>query len=702
MTMKELEKKLRRQDYRQAKLYLFCNFVSLMLITAYSIMMLAPTVLDVLPEGGDSRKQMVAIFVMAAVGCVAFTIYATALFFRRKSRQVGILMALGASKRQLAPMLYREVLVLGLLSCACGVAAGFPFVALIWNSFRLLIVDSAEMALHIRMECLKIPLAFLLLVIVLACVTAKSYLKRTDILDTIKEEHRNEPIKELGKWCGPAGIVILLVGAVTGYYAPEVYMNLTQSYGGAWLNLFYVPVFIGLYMMLLHTVVHGWHVRKKTYGKNLVSRSMMKFQGKQTVNNLLVSTVLLAGACFAVFYVPAMATGNFLNVRNRTYDYLYHYRADQEVPGREETEKLASEYSVSLKDWHEAPYLSLGMDGMKYKEDGKRFYYEYEKLKTEGNFFSEEGFRELTGISVTVEPGTYLAVSDEEGSIYSRQLATDSTILTNMATRETLDVRFADYVCYDLLVVVDTGYYVLNDADYGKIAEGITGEWSGRMAAFNADGEDSYPFADRFFRTLISSFDENCEVPSYYDRVQKISENEKGEVYWGDTEDMEEVSFEKPDSSGFRQFWRYMPKFRVMDQNDFLRTYAVYLMVFIFIFLICLTAACVICYTRCQTIAVSNRYVFDDLRKLGAPPAFLKQEVKRQCRTVIRTPSVIGICMMTLLYMMIMYANDGKIGTSEVIALGVCGVLILLIILLLYIIYRGTVRMLVKELEIEE
>lgn len=698
--MKELEKKLRRQDYRQAKLYLFCNFVSLMLITAYSIIMMAPTVLDVLPEGGDSRKQMVAIFVMAAVGCVAFTIYATALFFRKKSRQVGILMALGASKRQLAPMLYREILVLGLLSCACGVAAGFPFVALIWNGFRLLIVDSAEMALNIRMECLKMPSAFLVLVILLACVTAKRYLKRTDILDTIQEEHRNEPIKELGKWCGPAGIVILLAGAVMGYYAPEIYMGLTQSYGGAWLNLFYVPVLIGLYMMLLHTVVHGWHFRKKAFGKNLVSRSMMKFQGKQTVNNLLVSTVLLAGACFAVFYVPAMAAGNFLNIKNRTYDYLYHYRADQRVPGREETEKLASEYGVSLKDWHEASYLSLGMDGMKYKEDGNKFYHEYEELKSEGNFFSEEGFRELTGISVTVEPGTYLAVSDKEGSVYSRQLTTGSTCFTNMATRETLDVRFADYVCYDLLVG-ETEYYVLNDADYKKIAEGITGEWSGKLAVFNADGEDDYRFADRLFRTLISSFDKSCEMPCYYDRVQKISENEKGEVYWGDTEDMEEISFEKPDSSGFRQFWRYMPKFRILDQNDFIRTYAVYLMVFVFIFLICITAACVISYTRCQTIAVNNRYVFDDLRKLGASPVFLKQEVKRQCLTVIRTPAVIGICMMTLLYMMIMYANDGKISVSELAALGVCGVLILLIILLLYMVCRGTVKALVRELEIE-
>ncbi len=64
-TMRDLEKKLRKLDYHQARLYLFCNFISLMLITAYSIMMLSPTVQEVFPEGGDSRKQMQAIFVLA-------------------------------------------------------------------------------------------------------------------------------------------------------------------------------------------------------------------------------------------------------------------------------------------------------------------------------------------------------------------------------------------------------------------------------------------------------------------------------------------------------------------------------------------------------------------------------------------------------------------------------------------------------------
>ena len=40
-TLKQLEKKLQKADTKIAGLYLFCNFISLLLITAYSAMMLS-------------------------------------------------------------------------------------------------------------------------------------------------------------------------------------------------------------------------------------------------------------------------------------------------------------------------------------------------------------------------------------------------------------------------------------------------------------------------------------------------------------------------------------------------------------------------------------------------------------------------------------------------------------------------------------
>lgn len=184
-TMAELESRLRRTNQKQAALYLFCNFISLMLMTAYSGLMFSPTVQDIFPPGGDSRKQLYAIFVLALFGCVIFTIYAASLFFRKKSRQLGILMALGASRKTLAPGLFREVLLLSGSSAVLGTLAGFPFLFLLWTAFRIFIVNSEEMVLNVDFRCLWVSAGFTALVVICACVLAFLYMKRTNILDVI-------------------------------------------------------------------------------------------------------------------------------------------------------------------------------------------------------------------------------------------------------------------------------------------------------------------------------------------------------------------------------------------------------------------------------------------------------------------------------------------------------------------------------------
>ncbi len=83
------------------------------------------------------------------------------------------------------------------------------------------------------------------------------------------------------------------------------------------------------------------------------------------------------------------------------------------------------------------------------------------------------------------------------------------------------------------------------------------------------------------------------------------------------------IDYEQRDSSSFRMFWQYMPQFRVLDKADFVKTTAVFLTLFIFIALVCFAAVAVIAFTRCMTIALANRWAYDDLRRLGAPNIYL-------------------------------------------------------------------------------
>lgn len=702
MTMQKLEQKLQTADRKQAALYLFCNFISLMLITAYAAMMFSPTVQEILPTGGDSRKQMYMIFALALFGCVVFTVYAASLFFRKKSRQIGILMALGASRKRLAPGLFREVLTLGGVSSALGIAAGFPFVWILWNGFRVLVVNTEEMVFRMDFSCLIVSAAFFVLVLVCACVLAFVYLRKTNIIDVVQEEHKNEPVREPGRWCGPVGIVLLFAGAVLGYNAGTIYCNVFQKYmPPAWVNIGYAPVFVGLYMVVLHTVVYGWGRRRRNPYKSIISRSMMKFQGKQTVNSLLVSTVLIAGGCFGIFYLPIISSGLFREVDVRTVDYVLSWRADQQGMTQEELRSLAGKYGVSLEEIRQCDYLSLAFDGTALRKvENNTASYEYFPCVAECKVFSERDFERLTGIETKVESGTYLGVTNEdESSLYATP--TETTLLTNPSTKQTLQTSFAGYQKFGPMVS-NIPCYILDDADFAKIAPELSEDWKGSYVCFDVKGEDIYEFALELFHTLVKRTGPECATSRIYDRISEQNAIASGEKYFEGYEDELRVDLSSPDATEFRTFWTYMPKIRILDKTDFLKTFAVYLMTFLFIAIVCFTAALVIGYTRCQTIALNNRYIFDDLRRLGASPAFLDCEVRRQCGVVFRIPSVIGMTAMVFLYAMLLYANDGGYTPAELSGFGLCMVVIALIAAGVYLVYAATVKKIKKQLEIEK
>ena len=78
----------------------------------------------------------------------------------------------------------------------------------------------------------------------------------------------------------------MLLGAVLGYMMPTFFVKVLHWYApGAVDALFYLPALAGLYMVLLHTVVNGWRRGANRY-KHIISVSMMKFQGRQTVRNM--------------------------------------------------------------------------------------------------------------------------------------------------------------------------------------------------------------------------------------------------------------------------------------------------------------------------------------------------------------------------------------------------------------------------------
>lgn len=695
---------LRKKNRKNYTLYFVCNFTALLLITAYSAILTSPTVLLVLPEGGDSRKQAMMIFALACVGCVIFTIYAGNIFFRMKSRELGIFLALGTSKKVLRNHLYKDTAVTSLSASLLGTALGIPFAWSIWQLFRLLVVDSDEMHLVLDVRCLLIPAAFVLIILFFAFLLGRRTLYRTNIMDVVNEEHKNEPVRDVKPWYASVGILLMIFGGTAGYFGPAIYQVVFRRFSSPFLPLLYIPLFIGLYMFLLHVVVRGFGSHKKHPYKGIISRSMMKFQGKQTVNNMMVIALLVAGGAFALFYIPTLQVGQAIQVKATPYDYSFHYPVGQPVPGKEEIADLAKDYDLSIKDYKEEATILLGMSTTveRTTDDGK-LYTVYEEFANEGTFLTASAFEFLTGQKTEVAPGTYKAVSNEdETDTYWLTSGADQII--NMTTMEKLPVTFDGYLHYSLFSG-RSNYYVLNDADYEKMAVGLGDEWKEHQVLFNIDGEDNYEFADKLFHVFMDALGEKFAISFGYDRVVKYGRSVDGESYYLDEPEYAaaaKVDYEDCDGSNFRFGWKYMPSFKMLDSTDFVRTTAVYLMLFLFITIICVMAALIICYTRSISIVLNNRYVFEDLKRLGASPAFLTKEVKAQARKIFFTPSIIGMVAMYLFFSMILYANDGTISYTEIASLLVCLALLFVLFLIIWIVYNTTIRKMKQMLGIED
>lgn len=695
----EVYRHLRRKNWRQYALLAGCTFFSVLLITAYACMMRSPTVLTILPEGGDSRKQVMMVFVLAVLGCAVFTTYASGLFFRQKSREIGTFLALGATRHQLKTELSKELALLSLGSCAAGALLGVPLSWGIWQIFRTMIVDTEEMVLRFDAQAYLFALAFSVFVILMLFLMGWRSIRRTNIIDIVQESHKSEPIRAVPRWYGPVGVLLIALGGFLGYFMSSFFVKVLHWYAPSVVDaLFYLPALIGLYILLLHTVVNGWGGKKKQY-RDLISTSMMKFQGRQTVRNMLVMTVLLAGAYFASFYAPMMLSSSGTSVASRPYDYLYHYRCDQDMIGQNDVAQLAQKHNVDITTWVTATGSILGTDGMEHIETessiGVTYTEEYRELLQSATFLPERAYNAITGQKIDLAPGTCANVLDDDGGS-SYLSGGDVTHLTNMVTGKTLDVTPAEPLSYTMLL----GCYVLDDRDYEAISAGLTGQWQEDYVLFNVtDVEASFPFAKALFYDIVDHSGPEVEVFDAWDPVARQIAIEETGSYFCDPESLEEsgtssIDYDKPDSTEFRTSWKYMPQFKILDETELVKTMAVFLMLFIFIAIVCFAAVIVISFTRCMTIGMTNARVYDDLRHLGAPRSYLYRSVKGQVSRVFRVPILVGTILIYAFYTLIMYSNGEPMGITPNEASGMitCLGVIAVVSLLLYLVYRLTLK----------
>lgn len=699
MSLHKLFSKLRRQNKGQYLMLGFCIFLSVLLLTAFALMYFGPTVQDFLPEGGDTRKLAVLLIGVTAVGCTIFTLYASSLFFRFKSREYGIFLALGTSKKQLNPILFRELGYITVFSAIMGLVLAIPASYFIWKLFEFFIVSTEEMHYQFGFQGFLFGIFFSLILALLLFFYGARFVKKSNIMDILRTQHKTELVKLIPSWTGKLGIFLTAAGLFTAMVIPFFSARVWNQKMPAFFNVFYLFALVGIYLLMLSIVAQGKAGRRKEkYYKNLVFISMMRFKAKSTTRNMCVITLLLFTSLFAAFYGMLYSDTSSLKNLSNQRAFTLHFPARENQVSSDDIRMLADKYQMDLQHFSKAEVSNLVIS-WKHRDlsDNGEYFMEDTPNGKLALFFPASLYEEITGQVIDVPKGNYkVIVSGNSSSFWEPEDGLYAAF--NPSTETSYSLQYAGTLEFDSLANISSPYtYVISDEDYSIMTASLDRTYKETLYTFDvADYEASYPFAEALAKEYISHATELSDYMGLYDfwEDKTASENNEEYGYAG------KGNIPEPDRLMMAD-WKYAPSFNILTQQDFLQGISVYVMLCLYIFIIALSAVTIIAYVRSISAAEDNKELFQNLEKLGGSKNYRKNILRKQLARLFQYPIAAG-CLLAIFYALLMsITNDGQIAASEIYNLLRLAVLSLFLAAFLYLIYRKALKKACKIVKIK-
>lgn len=686
MTMNKIFAKLRQKNKGQYRMLGFCIFLSVLLVTAFTLMYYGPTVQNFLPEGGDTRKMASLLLGVTAVGCSIFTVYASTLFFRYKSREYGIFLALGEPKKALVRLLFRELASIAAAATLLGLIAAIPASWLIWKLFQLFLVSTEDMVYHFGASGFLAGIGFAVILALLLGLAGRRFVKNSDIMDILKAEHKTEMVKEIKSWTFPVGILLILLGLFLGMVLPQISARVFAFQFPAFSNLFYLLSLVGVYFVLLNIVAQGRSGRKKErFYQNMVSISMMRFSAKSTTRNMCVIVLLLFCSLFAAFFGMLYMDSTDSEITDNDKAFAFHTPTKEQQMTTDDIYQTAETYGMEIEDFGEgdASNLVISYRDTDLTDDGKYEETDNQKAKL-ALFLSKDIYQMLTGRSADVAGGTYqtLTTTDYKANLWD---SPDNLYeVMNPDTGISMALTFDGTQEYDTFSAMSNPYaYILNNEDYAAITAGITDTYTEHLTLFNvADLNQSYAFAKDLQRQYVSQTTDLSNQIGLYDMWEEKLAEEGEEYSYSGTQELD------PDNAASLSDWKYAPRLTIVTTQDSLQLISVYVMLCLYIFIITLSAVGVMTYVRSISIATANKQLFLNLKKLGADAPYQQRILKKQLSRIFLYPGILGCTLGVLFSAGMSYTNDGRFTAGEIRTLQVTLLLCLLIFAILYAIYR--------------
>lgn len=310
MTLFEFAWKNISRDKRNY-IYYFVNCVfSVFVFFLFSVLSFHPALAVI-----DTHSAMGMILAVGETISVAFSIcfisYSMGCFLKNRSRQLGLLTILGASKSQLNRLVFMENMLVGMLSIATGIVFGLVFSKFFLDIANRLIGVS-EFTFYFPIQAMLMTVVVMGLVFFAIAYFTPKMIRKRDVVKLFKAELKDDKAQKLI----PSLAVFLLVTLVLVWafaWKSPLARRVQESVFFPFLVL--VSVVVGTYL-LFSLGMRLWIARQgSSHSKiRLLCLGDQRAKLKTNVQSMTISALLYAVSFFAVIILFSMST----NVKSET------------------------------------------------------------------------------------------------------------------------------------------------------------------------------------------------------------------------------------------------------------------------------------------------------------------------------------------------------------------------------------------------
>lgn len=643
MNINHILKKLLKNNLKKYILLCFSLIVTISFVTSIGLVYLGPTVSNVLLSSGSSSNIAKYCYIALFIFSVIFILYVFNLFLKLKSKEIGIFLSLGISKNNLSKILRKEISVICGISSVIGIIISYPLSKLVWGIMTLLI-KTTETILTVSVYGYFIGMGFSILIFILLLYRVNSFIKKVTILNILKSSETVEDVQSLKPYTIFIGIILIPLGIVL--------MDLFLRLNGIFpligvLSFLLTP--LGIYIISLRIPFVGERKKKrnpKKYYKNILFYNLIKLKGKQYVNTIFITSLILGISTFAFTFILSQIISVNETAKNMNADYTFTYKENLTNISNEDVENLSKKYNIKIENLKEFESLILIKDDSVFNP--KTSETEYEKIAADVNVISLSTYEKISNEKLNLSKDDFSVVYHDLHHIP----LVNEIILTNPSTKTSYPLKFQSKIELNILDGLSSVLYIINDDLYGEIKSSINNNQILKTAIFNSPNwKNEYDFAKELKNLIIENTDSSANDHKFCNHT---ANDLKGipctheDMHVELTTDNYEVS----------RWWKYAPSFKVLLKNDSIFTYSIYIFLFIFISVLGFLSSSIILYIKSISNLWTDKQMYLKATYLGMKRKSLIKIIKRQQRLLFIIPTLIGT-LTSLILLLIMTLSQG-------------------------------------------